>query len=178
MAGAIPFIVGEDRDEVLATTYLGTDVFSSLIFSETTILDADDIPEDETDTLPDLDLQNVVMRVSKQKNIVETEVTNRVGTVKEYISDSDYSISVQGVLVSEERTVAPAETAKTLDTFLSLGQSLEVASTFLQIFDIFTIVVMDYTISERATARNTYDFRIEMKSDIPIELEVGQEQSE
>lgn len=173
----IPFIQQEPRDEVLARTYLETDVFSSLIFEETTDRSDPNVPEDEADRLPELELQTVIMRVSKSKNIIQTEVTNRPGTVKEYINDGDYTISVNGQITTEQRTVAPQETAFSLDSFLSLGQTLEVSSTFLLVFGITNVVVVDYSIAERQGARNTYDFTINMMSDEPIELEIGEDQS-
>jgi hypothetical protein len=163
MAGIIPFIVGEDSDEVTATTYLGTPVFSSFVFSEV-----------QEEGLTELDLQTVLISVDKTKNVIETPVQNRAGSVKEYISDGDYRINLSGALVSKERTVAPVEDAELLDRFCSLGQALEVGSTFLQIFDVLSVVVLDYTISERRGTRNTYDFKINMVSDNPIELDLSE----
>ena len=166
MAQFIPFIQDEPRDDDSERSFLDNPVFSSLIF--------DKIDEEN---LTELDLQTVILSVSKSKNIIQTEVTNRPGTVKEYINDGDYSISVRGQITSEQRTVAPQDTAFALDSFLSLGQSLEVSSTFLLTFQITTVVVLDYSISEREGTRNTYDFTIDMISDNPIELIIGEEQS-
>lgn len=174
----IPFIIGDESDEVLATSYLGTPFFSTLIFDETKILDDPDVKAEEAETIDRLELGTVLMTINKSKNIVKTEVQGRVGTVKEYISDGDYTIRVQGQLTTPSRSKAPVELATQLNRFLSLGQSLEVAGKFLEIFDIETIVIISYSIAEKEGTRNEYDFSINMESEEPIELTIGNESTE
>lgn len=174
----IPFIQREPSDSVQGrTSGTNNEFYSSLVFLKTKILDEDEIPAGSSDTVEDtrntegnFELPTVLMSISKSKNIVRTEVQGRVGTVKEYISDGDYQIRVSGSLTTDNLTVAPREEYKLLDRFLSLGQSLEVAGSFLVDIDILTVVIIDYDISEVVGTRNQYDFRITMESDDPIEL--------
>lgn len=176
MAGfGIPPIVPDIPDFPIGITYLGTPVYSSLIFNTAKIVDDPSTEIIEAQVIPLLNLETVLFKVSKRKNIVLTEVQNRVGTVKEYISDADYEISVSGAIVDPIGLSAPTNAAILLDRHLSLGQPLEVASSFLNTFEINTVVVLDYNINEIAGMRNQYDFNIKMISDTPIELEVKNE---
>ncbi len=162
-----PFLDREDSDDIIATTLIGNEVYSSLVFLEV---------ESETGAeglLPELDLQDVVMGASKRKNIKETEVQNRPGTVKEYISDGQYKINVRGVLATNQRTVAPLRQAKLLDKHLSLDRALKVGGLFLENLGILSVVILDYDITEIEGVRNNYAIRINMVADNPIELEIG-----
>lgn len=169
-----PLIFREDGDIPIGFTYLGTEIFSSLVFKEVKIEDPDVDPS-EFETLAEIDLITVILSVSERKNVVSTQVQGRRGEVKEYISGGDFTIRVRGSIVGEQRGVAPYDQAALLSAHLTLGQSLEVAGNFLDVFDITTVVIMDYDISEVLGSRNQFDFTINMVSDTPIELEVSRE---
>ena len=151
------------QDQIVATTYLGTPVYSNLIFEANP-----DTPENEAITL-----NSVIMAVSKTKNIVQTAIQGRVGTVKEYISEGDYSIGVRGKIVGEDQLIAPEDQIVALKNVLNLASTLEVSSFFLQYFDIATVVVEDYQIAEVPGSRNEFDLFIQMISDTPIELQIN-----
>ncbi len=175
----IPFITREDSDTVIGTT-TGTNnpIYSSFVFAAATINDIDAVESDESDKLPELDLQTVLIAYSKTKNIVSTQVQGRKGVVNEYISDGDYRISISGSLNSDQLTVAPYELLTLLDRFAALGQSLEVAGAFLEAIGVETVVILDIDASEVRGTRNQIDFRMVMRSEIPIELEVNNNTTE
>jgi hypothetical protein len=166
----IPPVVPEGRDLALETSYLGTDIFSTLIFKKTKIERQADRDATLYEELPQIELESVILNVSKNKKVVVTEVQGRAGSVKEYISDGDYKITCRGVINTEQRSVAPVDKAEELGLMLSIGQSLEVAGGFLEIFNIHTVVVMDFGIDEMLGYRNQYSVKITMQSDTPIEL--------
>ena len=177
MAGfRLPNILPEIPDQPIGITYLGTPIWSSLIFKETKI-ENPDVDPSESESIQELELVSVVMTVEKRKQVIVTKVTNRVGDVKEFISDGDYQVRVQGAIVSQGIATAPRQEAELLDAHLSLGQTLEVASSFLDIFGIESVVILDYSISEVPEYSNQYDFSINMVSDQPIELEVKREEA-
>lgn len=165
-------------DFPIGITYLGTPIFSSLIFNEARVLDDPNTVVSESEIIPAIDLITVIMSVNKRKNVVTTSVQNRVGDVKEYISDGDYQIKVSGALVDPIGLSAPKNEAILLDRHLSLGQSLEVSGKFLETFGIETVVILDYSIEEVLATRNEYRFSINMVSDIPIELEIQREETQ
>lgn len=172
-----PLVIPNIPDIPIGITYLGTPIFSSLIFGAVKVLDNPDTPAAEAEIIPQIDLITVLLSINKRKNVVMTEVQGRVGTVKEYISDGDYQIRVSGALVEPTGISAPRNEAILLDRHLSLGQSLEVSGKFLDLFNINSVVILDYDIAEIIGMRGQFNFTINMISDTPIELEVQREET-
>ena len=48
----------------------------------------------------EIELYGAIINVQKQNKIVETELVNRVGKIKELIQESDYNVSISGNLVA------------------------------------------------------------------------------
>lgn len=159
-----PFVVPiETEDQPIGKTYLGTPVYSNLIFN------ADpDTPENR-----DLILNDIIMEVSQFRNIVTTPIAGRNGTVKEYISDGDYLISIKGAIVSPQSNVYPKSKIVALKNICRLEKEVAVSSNFLDVFDITYVVINDYTFSEKVGSRNEQPFTINMISDEPIEIKVN-----
>ncbi len=97
IASPIPFFFREQgaRDQPVAISLLGTNVYSNLIF------DAGSYEKDgKTTNFNSIQLDTVLINISQSKNIVTTALQGRNGTVKEYISDGDYVIQVSGMITS------------------------------------------------------------------------------
>lgn len=160
IARFLPEIAGDPSDAPISTTYLGTPVYSNLIF------EADpDTPENAS-----LTIDTVLMEVDIIKNVVMTPISGRKGTVKEYISLGDYEILIQGAIVSPYPNVFPKDDVTALRNLLELPKALAIASGFLQIFSVHNIVVLHAKISEKMGSRNEVPFFINAVSDEPIEL--------
>lgn len=159
-----PFVVPiETVDQEIATTYLGTPVYSNLIF------DADpDTPENR-----DLILNTVILEISQFRNIVTTPIAGRNGTVKEYISDGDFTITVRGSIVSQQRNVYPKSRVVALKNICRLEKEIAISGNFIDLFDITYAVVTDYSFSEKLGSRNEQPFSMNMISDTPIEIKVN-----
>ena len=155
-------ITPDPSDNAIKTSYLGTPIYSNLIF------DAEpDTPENES-----LEFDTVLMEVSMSKNIVKTPIQGRNGTVKEYISDGDYLVAIRGEIVSEYPNVYPKDIVNALINLCQVKHQLAVSSFFLQLFSVSSIVIERYTISEKLGSRNSVPFSIEAYSDEPIELQL------
>lgn len=160
VARFLPNIPGEPSDDPIGTSYLGTPVYSNLIFEA----DAD-TPENRA-----MVIDTVLMEVDIIKNVVMTPIAGRDGTVKEYINRGDYEITIQGVISSPMANVFPKDDVTALRNLLDLPKSLAVSSSFLQIFSIHSIVVLHAKIAEQMGTRNEVAFFINAVSDEPIEL--------
>lgn len=153
----------EASDRPIKTTYLGTEVYSNLIFN------ADpDTPENR-----DFVMDTVLMSITQNKLIKYTDVQGRQGRVKEHISLGDYQIDIRGSIVSEVPLVFPREALEALRNLCELPKQLAVSSSFLQIFSVSSIVVQRYRINEKKGSRNEVPFQITAYSDTPIELEAN-----
>lgn len=116
----------------------------------------------------DLVMNDAIVAISRAKNIVTTQMVGMNGTVKEYINDGDYSLNIvvgvaavrDGVIVDEY----PKEGLEELRKFLDEKQALTVESEFLKIFDIDSIVVKSFSVSQD-TASNYQSVSISAISD-------------
>jgi hypothetical protein len=146
---------GQDA-EILSS--LGTPVWADLT------LRADETTEEE------LNIQTVLLTVDQSKNIVQTAVQGRNGTVKEYVSTGDYIISIRGALVGAGPGDYPEQQVKLLLDLVEINASIVAVSPFLQLFRIFNVVVSDFRFEQLQGFQNMQVFEITCLSDEPIEL--------
>lgn len=98
-------------------------------------------------------INDVTVNVSLQKEVVKTSLVGRSGTIKEYVTDGDYqlSMSVGLVAVDDEGRITdqyPERAIAQLRGILERPESLEVSSVFLDLFGITHIVVTGFTVKQ------------------------------
>ena len=116
-----------------------------------------------------LTIAQVVIRVQQSKQIIRTEVAGRPGTVKEYISDGDFDISIQGRFDSTDFTYPQTEVDRLIE-LLEVPAALSVVCPFLQLFGIDNIAITTYTLPQIPGFEASQVFEIGALSDRPIEL--------
>jgi hypothetical protein len=117
-----------------------------------------------------LQLLWVLVTVSMKKNIVKTVIQGRNGTVKEYICDGDYEITLEGGLFDANPNRYPVEDMNTMVYLLKLAEALPVTSEYLQLFGIQNIVIEGFDLKQQSGSQNVQLFSIKAVSDEPIEL--------
>ena len=123
-------------------------------------------------TVPDkglLVINDAIVNVSKQKEIVKTVLVGRKGTVKEYICDGDYQISITVGLVAtdagnQQIDQYPEKALGVLREVLDLDRALTVSSAFLDLFDVHKMVVTGFS-AKQATHSNRQGVEITAVSD-------------
>lgn len=148
-------------EESNKTSYLGTPVFGEIILKH------------EQSNL-EIELQTVLADVTMTKNIVKTAMQGVDGTIKEYISDGDYEITIRGMVVSQGNEY-PQDDATTLHQLCLVKDALVVENEFLQLFDIYNIVIEAYNFPQQEGFRNTQLFELQCISDKPIEIIIEDE---
>lgn len=150
------------------TGYLGNAVLSDLdIDPKTTGYERIQIP-------------TVLFTVTQKKNIISTAVQGRNGTIKEYISDGDFQISIRGVLTSingvypKERTIGNTAIFQDLFNICTLNKAVSVNSWYLKQFGIYNIVITDYNFPQNEGEYAMQPFEITAISDTPFELNITQ----
>lgn len=119
-----------------------------------------------------------IISIVQEKNIVTTALQGRNGTIKEYISDGDYQITIDAGIsdYTEENadTMAYplAEIAK-VEELLNLPETLSLQSDFLELFKIKSAVVKSYSLQQETHA-NRQSIQIQMLSDEPYEIKMKQ----
>jgi len=166
-AAANIFIPDSEVEDSIGRSYLGTPVIDRLEFPQGAYTDLDG----NTITYPAIVVDTVVFEVSKPRNIIKTAIQGRNGTVKEYVSDGDYQISCRG-LISNRQNVFPLNDVRDLRTIFEVPQQIPIVSLFLNdVFEIFDVVIEDYTIPQVEGKRNEIPFSFTASSDVPLDLE-------
>ena len=152
-----------------AQSDFGTPVFSNLVLKAREYLDS------EGNTVKtfknDVVLNTVLFDVGQQKNIVTTAVQGLGGTVKEFISDGDYTLNIKGVIVGKQNGQFPLELAKDLHEALKMSAEIEVSSWYLmQVFGISNIVVTNFQYNQEMGRQRSVAFEIQALSDKPVEI--------
>ncbi len=97
-------------------------------------------------------INDAVCSVSKSRSIVKTQIVGHNGTIKEYIDEGDFSIKITvGIVAVENGLIVdkyPEEGIRELKKFLEDKSTLRVQSSFLDIFDISSIVIESYSLTQ------------------------------
>jgi hypothetical protein len=114
-------------------------------------------------------LQSIVT-LQMKKTIVKTAMQGRNGTVKEYINNGDWQISIRGAFADNNPYRYPIEDVTSLNDICNIPEALEVVGEFFQLFNIHNLVIEDYEFPQRQGYQNMQAFNIKAVSDEPIEL--------
>ncbi len=137
---------------------LGTPVFGDIRLKS--YQDSDD----------DVLLTTVLIDVVQEKNIVTTAIAARDYTVKEFISEGDFQITLRGALVSEYADLYPSEEVRKLFFLLKKKYSLYVVSEYLRQFNIYNFIITNYSFPQKEGFQNMQLFEISAISDDPLDL--------
>lgn len=118
-----------------------------------------------------LPIDTVLFQVEQSKNIVKTDVQGLEGggSVIEYLNDGDYSIRIRGGIYGKNG-VYPKEEVQNLLEYLRAPVPLTIYSEFLQLFEIFEVVVERYRFPTNAGRQSEQLFDITCRSVSPAQL--------
>lgn len=115
-----------------------------------------------------LEINDATVSVSREKHIVSTTLVGLDGTIKEYICNGDYSITITvGIVAVRNGQVIdeyPLEGIAKVRRFLEENKSILIWSTFFSIFNIHRIVITGFTI-QQDTFSNRQTIEIKAVSD-------------
>lgn len=163
-------------------SYLNTPVHGSFIFGDLSNSAANNYidPFGETRSFTPLKFHECTFRVALTKNIIKTPLQGYNGTVKEYISDGDFEIAIDGVLSGvynsitrsfEASSLYPEEYVRDLVAALKVPAAIPVSNNILSvIFEINYVVVANYVFSRDTAGMNYQRFSLNLISDRPIEI--------
>lgn len=118
-----------------------------------------------------LKVDTCMVFMSQRKNIVKTEVLGRPGSVKEYISRSDYNIQIVGSIVGSSMAY-PEQDVQALRSIMESPEAITIDNRLLRIFDVDTIAVEGFQVTPREGFNNLQDFSIRATSDSDFILEL------
>lgn len=156
-----------EQEESVGSSLLGTPVMDYIEFPGGKYIDLDGAEI----TYSGLKIDMAILEVNLPRNIVKTPIQGRNGTVKEYISDSDYEISIKGV-INNSLNIAPLDDIVVFRYIMQAPLAIDIVSQFLnEAFDIDKIVVTSSNIAQVKGVRQNLEFSINAISDFDIFLD-------
>jgi len=122
-------------------------------------------PEPDMD---DLLLEDAVLEISQTRNIVKTIVQGRDNTVKEFVNNGDYAISVRGSIFRRDYG-HPTEDLKRLRDYLTYKGSIKVVHEVLNALDVHEIVITGFQLPATPFV-NVQPYAFTAVSEEPVEL--------
>jgi uncharacterized protein DUF6046 len=120
-------------------------------------------------------IDQVLCEVKMVKNIHKSKVQELHGTVKEFISNGDFNITMRGALFHINPQKYPINDMNTLVRILYVGNELDVVSDFLNLFKIYHVVVTEFRFPQKAGYQSMQLFEIKCLSDKPVQLKLDDE---
>lgn len=159
--GSHPINKGEERWSGSGDYWLGRTVLTDMVVK---------VPDEGL-----LLINDVTVNVSLQKEVVKTALVGRAGTIKEYITDGDYQLSMSvGIVATDENGEIidqyPERAIAQLREILERPEALEVSSAFLDLFGITHMVVTGFS-AKQMTHSNRQVIEITALSDTEYVIE-------
>lgn len=123
------------------------------------------------DEIGELLLENAIVDLTRTKNIITTAVQGLDGTIKEYISNGDWQITVRGI-IAQKQYGYPKEQYKQLLKFMQLNKPINVANQWLNDAEIYSIVITDFKLPYNPHI-NCITYEFNALSDKPVELKIN-----
>lgn len=156
-------------DPILRRSSLGTPVYADVVFEAGSYED----DNGQVQSFEQLRYDTVLLSVSQTKKIVQTEIQGRSGSVKEYIGDSDYMITLNGIITGTHLR-HPKDEIAALKKMLDAKVPIAISCPYLQNLGITDIVVQSYFFGQSEGGYAYQAFTIEMLSDTPVELRISE----
>lgn len=116
-----------------------------------------------------------IVLVNGSNEIIETPITGRAGTAKEFLSNRDDIVTINGSFHGLRPGDYPASEVERLIRLLKAQESIEVVSEHLKMFGITNIVIKSYTVNQVPGFTNRQTYTIQAVSDNPFEVEYNDE---
>lgn len=129
-------------------------------------------------TLGGLFLPYVWFNISGTKRYVETDLTERRGSVTEYVSMNDYRMSVKGLLIGHDGSF-PEKDVEDLKTLWERAEALEIKCILTDIFLLTNehggqdkVLMQNFNLAENPGVEHVRGFTFDLKTDQQFELEI------
>lgn len=125
---------------------------------------------ESVDGIDDYLFDSAFVEISRQKNIVITNVQGRDTSVKEFINNGDFTITVSGIIAQREIGY-PKDLVSQFNEFMSYKGSVPVVHEVLNMLGVNEIVVTDYSLPADNFA-NAQQYSFNAISEVPAILRI------
>lgn len=169
-----------DGTSILGTPLYGTFFIEQPNYNEFLYDETDKTYTEKSIVLPDnktignkrgVYIEGAIVEISQPRNVVLTKIAGMDGSVKEYINNGDYSITIKGYFAGETPETYPQADVTALNLYLKAPVALKVTNVFLNsYFGVTDVVVTNFSFFQEEGVRNIQYFQIECLSDTPFEI--------
>jgi hypothetical protein len=146
---------------------LGTPIYEQITLTiPATVTNGVQTSPQQTYTFPDWPLFDI----TGAKTIEKTKMQNFDGSVKEYISDDDFQITIRGFLINYDSQAYPEDLFNAFAKLLKAKVTLGITSQVFNLLNIHNIVITDYRLPGVEGYPNIQPFELDCLSDAPVEL--------
>lgn len=150
----------------IGVSILGTPVFDDITFPPGVYINNQGISV----AYAGLVLQSFKISVTGQKQIIETPVSGRKGTVDEYVNQLNYMIDIDGK-ITELLNVFPADQLNNWRRIWESPDSVPIISRYLnEIWGITEVTIRRFNDSPVVGSRNETDIRIQLKESVGFDV--------
>lgn len=124
--------------------------------------------------LGDVELQYPIIRIQGRKNIVETQLTERKGSVIELINQDNYRIYIRGFIIDHQNNY-PEDAIKDIVNLFELNTHVALRSVLTDLFltENDSVVITDINFPEVSGVQNVKPYEINLISNNIFELEIN-----
>lgn len=151
----------EETDSTEIFSPLNTPVYSDITFEGGQYID----DNGNNVSFVSVNVQLAIIFMTNQKNIIETQLQGRDGTVKEYISSGDYQIRIEGRVFGKGANNYPIDEVQNLIAICDAPQAITVTSDYLKMFNVTSIVIKQADFDQVEGERNYQHFKLTCVSD-------------
>lgn len=171
--GGYPAAQALEVNESNIKTVLGAPVFMPVIVPEFTYAARDSAGRQVTKTFARFAFPaTTLVDISMSKNIALTPIQGRAGTVKELISNGDYTVRLRGFVVGAE--LYPREGVQRLIELANVPAAFRVENDLFHWLGINNLVVQDFDLSAVEGYENTQAFELRCLSDDTVSVQLSE----
>lgn len=119
-----------------------------------------------------------MVSIKGMNSIVRTKLNGLKGSVKEFITEDDYLITIQGICVNELTEDYPADDVAKIRAFKESHQSLKVSGDIFKLFNIDKIAIESIDFSAKECQQSYAPYTITGYSDTDVMLVMNEEESD
>jgi hypothetical protein len=122
-------------------------------------------------TTKEIKMIDILINVNLPSIIVKTQIQGRPGTVKEYIGEDDWQITINGFLLADNGQ-NPSGAIVDLKNMKRARVPIPVVCTYLNNLDIFNIVLEDFSMEQEPGGYSKQAFTLTAISDQDVLLQI------
>ena len=161
-----------NNDTPLYTSYMGTKYYTHVELSIPVNNNPNSLNPDPNTTTPSIIFRSALVTINQIRNIVKTDIQGRNGSIKEYISMGDYTIRIEGMIVSQDVNAPMRFPEEEVDAFKEIMEftsdtndnNLDIICPLVNKFAT-RVVVEEYELKEIQGSINALEFSISLLSD-------------